>query len=133
MFAPDAAARISDAIYGLNTLFGLTPQINSGYRTAADQYYQAHGGSGGNPASQGVSDHQLGYAVDIQPGANLMTTSSEFNTVKLYMQSIGFHWQGSSDRPHFFLDSPYRTQADKAAQAGLLERYYKQCVNPLAR
>ncbi len=95
-FEPITAAALTAAIKEMNAK-GLVPQINKGFRSAAEQQYiRDHPGK--NPVAQGPSWHQAGRAVDINPGG------VDFDTVRAIMQAHGFTWGGRFNRvdpPHF--------------------------------
>src|SRR2546430_13968282 len=91
------ANALTNALTYLNTL-GIVPQINSGYRTPAEQLRMRRGASGPNPAAV-VSWHQAGMAVDING-----TRTTNFGIIIGVMQSYGLTWGGTfnhPDRPHF--------------------------------
>jgi hypothetical protein len=96
-FAPAFAKALSGAIRQLNKL-GITPVINSGFRTPGDQARMRGGASGSNPAAR-LSLHQAGYAVDISP------LSPQFATIVQIMNGSGLKWGGTfvtqPDPPHF--------------------------------
>jgi RHS repeat-associated protein len=122
-FAPRVARLLSQAIRWLN-LFGVTPTINSGYRTAADQQFMRNGGSGKQPAAK-QSRHQLGYAVDLNGTANPL-----FSLIILVMQDEGFHWSGldvNQDNPHFEITPP---SGDFGEQAREVEDFFNRCLAP---
>lgn len=99
LFQPPMASALTSAFHSLNSQ-GITPAINSGFRSAADQARMRNGGSGPNPAAV-VSWHQAGMAVDING-----TTSSYFPAIISAMQAQGLTWGGTfhtPDRPHFQL------------------------------
>jgi hypothetical protein len=104
-FAPDFAKRLSAAIIDMNNI-GIVPQINDAFRTAADQHWYQTNGAGGNPVNQGISDHQTGYAVDI-------------NGVTSTMSAILQQWGLSpipNDRPHFKITVDYKPGVAKQAE-----------------
>jgi RHS repeat-associated protein len=98
VFSPETADHLNAAFKELNK-DGITPQINSAFRTDSDQAYMQSGGSGTNPAAK-VSWHQAGAAVDING-----TRSPEFKTIISVMKKNGFVWGGDfkshKDPPHF--------------------------------
>jgi D-alanyl-D-alanine dipeptidase len=99
LFQPEMASALTGAFNFLNS-HGITPLINSGYRSPADQMRMRNGASGPNPAAI-VSWHQAGMAVDING-----TTSSSFPTIISAMQAQGLTWGGTfshRDPPHFQL------------------------------
>jgi hypothetical protein len=99
LFQPEMAVALAKALNSLN-LGGITPTINSGLRSAADQLRMRKGASGPNPAAI-VSWHQAGMAVDIDG-----TTSNYFPTIMNAMHAQGFTWGGTfihRDPPHFQL------------------------------
>lgn len=99
LFQPQMADALTNAFNFLNSQ-GITPLINSGYRSPADQMRMRNGASGPNPAAI-VSWHQAGMAVDING-----TASSYFPTVISAMQAQGLTWGGTfshRDPPHFQL------------------------------
>jgi len=99
LFQPPMANALTNAFNFLNSQ-GITPTINSGYRSPADQARMQNGGSGPNPAAR-VSWHQVGMAVDING-----TSSSFFPTIISAMQAQGLTWGGTfthRDPPHFQL------------------------------
>lgn len=99
LFQPPMANALTKAFNFLNSQ-GITPTINSGYRSPADQARMQNGGSGPNPAAR-VSWHQVGMAVDING-----TSSSFFPTIISAMQAQGLTWGGTfthRDPPHFQL------------------------------
>ena len=102
LFQPQMANDLTSAFNYLNSQ-GITPTINSGYRSPADQLRMRNGASGPNPAAV-VSWHQVGMAVDING-----TTSSYFPTIINAMQAQGLTWGGNfthPDPPHFQLAPP---------------------------
>jgi RHS repeat-associated protein len=99
LFQPQMANALTNAFTFLNSQ-GITPQINSGFRTPADQTRMQTGASGPNPAAI-ISWHQVGMAVDING-----TTSSFFPTIVSAMQAQGLRWGGTfthRDPTHFQL------------------------------
>ncbi|MGB6898276.1 MAG: RHS repeat-associated core domain-containing protein [Candidatus Acidiferrum sp.] len=98
VFSPETATHLNAAFSELNK-DGITPQINSAFRTSSDQAYMQSGGSGTNPAAK-VSWHEAGAAVDING-----THSSQFKTITSVMKKNGFVWGGDfkskKDPPHF--------------------------------
>ena len=98
VFSPETAEHLNAAFKELNK-DGITPQINSAFRTNSDQAYMQSGGSGTNPAAK-VSWHQAGAAVDING-----TRSPQFKTIISVMKKNGFSWGGDykskKDPPHF--------------------------------
>ena len=66
-------------------------QINSMFRTLAEQYVLYHSGSCGLVARPGESNHQSGRAVDV----------SNWSSVRSTMEAAGCRWLGSSDPVHF--------------------------------
>jgi hypothetical protein len=98
VFSPETADHLNAAFKELNK-DGITPQINSAFRTDSDQAYMQSGGSGTNPAAK-VSWHQAGAAVDING-----TRSPQFKTIISVMKKNGFSWGGDykskKDPPHF--------------------------------
>jgi len=98
VFTPDTAAHLNAAFSELNK-DGIVPQINSAFRTDADQTRMQNGGSGSNPAAK-MSWHQAGAALDING-----TSSRQFPTIISVMKSHGFVWGGDfnshKDPPHF--------------------------------
>lgn len=99
LFQQAMADALTKAFTYLNSQ-GITPQINSGYRSPADQIRMRSGGSGLNPAAV-VSWHQAGMAVDING-----TASSNFPAIVSAMQAQGLTWGGTfthRDLPHFQL------------------------------
>lgn len=98
VFSPETAEHLNAAFKELNK-DGITPQINSAFRTNSDQAYMQSGGSGTNPAAK-VSWHQAGAAVDING-----TRSPQFKTIISVMKKNGFVWGGDfkshKDPPHF--------------------------------
>jgi RHS repeat-associated protein len=128
VFAPEFASAFTKALTQLNAM-GITPTINSDYRTSADQVRQQQGGSGTNPAAQ-LSLHQAGYAVDING-----TQSREFKTIKEVMINNGFTWGGTfktKDPPHFEMN-PFGAKGTKEfhdrlkAAADAAENFYAHC------
>lgn len=124
-FAPDFAAKLSDAVWFLN-LLGIVPQINSGYRTESEQQWLRNGGSGSNPAAQGVSWHQLGYSIDVNG-----TTTPDFLITRGVMEALGFTWGGrwtgkDRDPPHFQIRPP---SSDRQGPAIKNEIFFKRCLN----
>jgi hypothetical protein len=102
LFQPQMSAALTNAFNFLNSQ-GITPTINSGFRSPADQIRMQNGGSGPNPAAT-VSWHQAGMAVDING-----TSSSFFPTIISAMQAQGLTWGGTfthRDPPHFQLPRP---------------------------
>jgi hypothetical protein len=116
MFAPDAAAALDGALARMNAA-GITPQINSGFRTLADQTTLD---SGGRPkASPGQSWHEVGEAIDFQ----LTRGTAAANTIIEIMETAGFTWGGSFTVPkpddvHFQL-SPGRSRVNGGLSSGL--------------
>jgi|SRR5271155_2512641 len=109
LFQPQMTTALTNAFNSLNSQ-GITPTIDSGYRTPADQARMRNGGSGANPAAV-VSWHQAGMAIDIDG-----TGSSFFPTVVSAMQAQGLTWGGTfkaRDLPHFQL--PPRATSPSAA------------------
>jgi D-alanyl-D-alanine carboxypeptidase len=98
LFAPETARRLRLAFKELNDA-GITPQINSAFRTPADQKYMQQGGSGSNPAAK-CSWHEAGAAIDING-----THEGYYKTVIAVMKKNGFMWGGDyhskKDPPHF--------------------------------
>ena len=66
-------------------------QINSAFRTLADQYVLYHSGGCGLAAAPGRSNHQTGRAVDVQ----------NYSAARSPLQNAGCSWLGSSDPVHF--------------------------------
>lgn len=99
LFQPEMAAALTAAFNTLNAQ-GITPMINSGYRSPADQLRMQNGASGPNPAAK-VSWHQAGMSVDING-----TRSASFPVVIGAMKAQGMTWGGTFSRrdpPHFQL------------------------------
>ena len=97
LLQPQMASALTNAFNDLNSL-GITPTINSGYRSPADQMRMRYGASGPNRAAV-VSWHQAGMAVDING-----TSSSYFPTIVGAMSAQGLTWCGTfphRDPPHF--------------------------------
>lgn len=103
LFQPQMAAALTGAFGSLNSQ-GITPMINSGFRSPFDQLRMQNGASGPNPAAA-VSWHQAGMAVDING-----TSSSYFPTIINAMTTQGLTWGGTftthPDPPHFQLANP---------------------------
>jgi len=133
-FAPEFADDLDFALWAMNYFYGLKPQVNAGYRTAADQAdEQKNKQEGKNPNSVAeLSDHQLGTAVDLQPSSTLNTQSPMFQAVKELMESLGFEWQGEKDRPHFFKPNSL-TPRERESMARRIENFFKRCVDPTAQ
>ncbi|MGH8553092.1 MAG: RHS repeat-associated core domain-containing protein, partial [Methylococcales bacterium] len=123
-FDPTFAKTFSAAIRDLNSK-GIVPQINSDFRTAADQQRMRSGGSGSNPAAAGVSLHQTGNAVDING-----TLTKDFVTVRAVMANHGFVWGGVWNRPDppHFQSNPHQNDAEKQSAASAAEDYYTYCA-----
>ena len=122
------------ALWALNNLFGLKPQINAGYRTAADQQDERNRrrrGENRNQVAGKISDHQLGNSVDLQPGMWLNTSSGIFPAVVELMKAYGFEWQGPGDPPHFYHRGSL-SPAERQSLAKRIENFYKRCINPNA-
>lgn len=115
LFQPEMASALTNAFTVLNAK-GITPRINSGLRTSADQARMRAGGSGSNPAAR-VSWHQAGMSVDING-----TRSSSFPDIVDAMQSQGMTWGNTfshKDPPHFQL--PPKGTSPTAALAAACE------------
>jgi RHS repeat-associated protein len=123
-FAPKVAQRISQAIRGLNRL-GITPQINSGYRTAADQQWIRVNHRGKTPVAKRTSLHQLGDAADLNG-----TDTEDFDWIIGFMSLEEFDWGGLwegdlRDDPHFQFTPP---SADRERQAREIEDFFQRCL-----
>ena len=141
-FAPDVADKLSSAIRQLNA-WGIVPQINDAYRTAADQVQRA-----GNPTpnipvadpKKGPSWHQLGYAVDLkvatQYGSTIDQTVFTWDapTIVSVMSDAGFQWGGTftdnqgnpkPDVVHFQIRPRY---SDRKDAARTLENFFNNCL-----
>jgi len=98
LFTPETARRLRLAFKDLNDQ-QIIPQINSAFRTPADQKYMQSGGSGSNPAAK-CSWHEAGAAIDING-----TREDYYKTVISVMKKNGFMWGGEyhskKDPPHF--------------------------------
>ena len=113
-YSPEFAWRLTDAVKELNAL-GIIPQINDAFRITADQAWYQQNGANGNLVAQGISNHQLGNAVDIN-GVN--------KTIKKVMKSHGLIWKGKADPPHFEI----KTSGDRGGRAAAAERFYENCL-----
>jgi D-alanyl-D-alanine dipeptidase len=109
LFQPQMASGLTHAFSYLNSQ-GITPTINSGYRSQADQIRMRNGASGPNPAPV-VSWHQVGMAVDING-----TSSSSFPTIIGAMGAQGLTWGGTFSRrdPLHFQLAPAGTKPSAA-------------------
>lgn len=110
LFQPSMANALT-TVFNSRNAQQITPSINSGYRTPADQTRMQNGGSGPNPAAK-VSQHEAGNAVDING-----TKSSNFPTIISAMKAQGLTWGGTfshPDPPHFQL--PHAGTSPGAAQ-----------------
>jgi RHS repeat-associated protein len=117
VFSPDFSRRLSSAIIEMNSI-GIVPQINSGFRTEADQQWFRTHGANGNPVNQGISDHQTGTAVDI----NGLTSTMRDILKKNGLSPV------NGDPPHFKI-----TPDNKEKLAPRAEEYYlKHCQNLLS-
>jgi len=86
---PYAQATARDA---LHRAAARTPiQVNSAFRTLADQYVLYHSGGCGLAATPGRSNHQSGRAVDLQ----------NYSAARSALQGQGCTWLGSRDPVHF--------------------------------
>lgn len=81
--------------------YGFKVQINSGYRSSATQAQIAKEGNRFPVASPGKSQHQYGYAVDLQT----VPWSLHAYTVG-WMQEAGIFWAGDADPVHFSVFTP---------------------------
>jgi RHS repeat-associated protein len=133
-FTPDFESKLESAIREMNKQ-GVNPQINAGYRTNADQVWEREHPTNpnrpGQRAATGTSLHQLGLAVDMQPGPGTTTRSAEFkNVVTPAMQNAGFELGAAyGDVPHFYLPD---SGSNRKAAAKQLEAYFKKCIDPNA-
>lgn len=111
-FSPAFAKIVGTAMANLGSQ-GITPQVNSGYRTAADQARMQGGASGPNPAAQ-FSDHELGNAIDING-----TRSASFPSIIGAFEAAGAKWGGNyagrKDPPHFYI-RPMKANAANTGQ-----------------
>ena len=91
---------------------GYTIKITSARRVPSHQWNLKYKGGGITPASPCRSDHQYGYALDInasyQQGGKtkrIMSKSSDaqWKPIVDIANSVGLKWQGAKDRVHFYL------------------------------
>lgn len=115
-FTPAMVVQLQSAFSQLNAL-GITPQINSGFRTPEDQ---KNINSGANPkAGLGHSWHQAGMAIDI---------NASYPAIGRIMVANGFVWGAGFqpvDRPHF------QTGRGSISAAAIEDAtlYFKYCIN----
>lgn len=86
---PYVQASSRDAIWAAAARTPL--QVNSAFRTLADQYVLYHSGGCGLAAPPGSSNHQTGRAIDVQ----------NYSGAKTALQNAGCSWLGSRDPVHF--------------------------------
>lgn len=66
-------------------------EINSAFRTLADQYVLYHSGGCALAATPGRSNHETGLAIDV----------NNYGAARSALESAGCNWLGSSDAVHF--------------------------------
>jgi RHS repeat-associated protein len=111
-FSPAFAKIVETAMDNLGRQ-GISPQVNSGYRTAQDQARMRAGASGSNPAAM-FSDHELGNAIDIN-GTRGPTFPTIISAFKAAGASWGGDYRGRKDPPHFYI-RPVKANASNTAE-----------------
>jgi hypothetical protein len=109
--APNAQPKFREFIKKANAA-GYTIKITSARRVPSHQWNLKYKGGGITPASPCRSDHQYGYALDINASykkdgktKNIMSKSSDaqWKPIVDIAKSVGLKWQGAKDRVHFYL------------------------------
>ena len=109
-------------IQSISQSYGFKVQINSGYRSKVSQAQLAAEGGSYPVATPGRSQHQYGFAVDLQ------AVPWEYqNTLANWMQSAGAYWGGSSDPVHFSVFNP----SEWALRLGYVEKPPTNFTQPL--
>lgn len=109
--APNAQPKFREFIKKANAA-GYTIKITSARRVPSHQWNLKYKGGGITPASPCRSDHQYGYALDINASykkdgktKSIMSKSSDaqWKPIVDIAKSVGLKWQGAKDRVHFYL------------------------------
>ena len=120
LLAADAQPKFKDFLCALISA-DYEPSINSVRRSPSHQWCLKYGTCGGTtPAKPCRSDHQYGYAVDMNvttPGGTTLGTGSSpasWHPVRDIAEKSGVKWQGASDMIHFYIAGKV-AEADKTA------------------
>ena len=128
--ATDAQPKFKD-FFEKAAAAGYTITVTSGRRLPSHQWCLAHGDCDGiTPAEPCQSDHQYGYAIDINASIevddkvkNINSESSEEDWKPLVdlAESAGLKWQGMSDSVHFYVENALNKAACTAFYAEMFD------------
>ena len=135
--APDAQPKFNEFIQKANAA-GYTIIITSARRVPSHQWNLRYKGGGITPAKPCRSDHQYGYALDINASytdsngkkKSIRSKSSDaaWKPIVDIAKSVGLRWQGAKDRVHFYMKSVPGAVKDQCKQY-----YEEEGGKPLAK